>query len=334
MDLLCNLRKFNERRRNSIMSDNKAVTKSTKRNLLSRIVKYRWFYLMFLPVFVFAILFYYAPMLGIRLAFTDFKGVKDPIYVGLANFEKMFKMQGFWDAFFNTLQISGLKLIINTFGAVILSLLLNEVVNLKYKKAAQTIVYLPHFFSWVVAASIFGLILAPSQQGLVNSFLTNIGIIEKGQEIYFLGNNKLWRPVYYVINAWRDTGWGTIIFMATLAGIDTEIYEAASIDGAGRFQKIRFITVPALVNTIATVLVLNLAKIMNLFESVFVFQNDAVIRQSDVLQTYIYRQTFNSGALPNYGYTTAVGLVKSLVGALLVIMCNQISKKLRGRGIV
>ena len=178
------------------------------------------------------------------------------------------------------------------------------------------------------------MILAPSQEGLVNSFLTSLGFVEQGKEIYFLGSNKLWKPVYYLINAWRDTGWGTIIFMATLSGIDTSIYEASSIDGAGRWQKIRYITIPALRNTIVTVLVLNVAKIMNLFESVFVFQNDAVIRQSDVLQTYIYRQTFNSGALPNYGYTTAVGLVKSLVGATLVIICNQVSKKIRGRGIV
>lgn len=309
-------------------------TQKHKSSLGVRLYKYRWFYLMFLPVFIFAIVFYYAPMLGLGLAFTDFKGIREPVFVGLSNFEKMFKMQGFWDAFSNTVVISGLKLLINTFGAVILSLLLNEVISLKFKKTAQTIVYLPHFFSWVVAASIFSLILAPSQQGLVNSFLEFIGVIERGQEIYFLGNNKLWRPVYYIINAWRDTGWGTIIFMATLSGIDPAIYEAASIDGAGRWTRIYYITIPAIKNTVITVLVLNLAKIMNLFESVFVFQNDAVIRQSDVIQTYIYRQTFNSGALPNYGYTTAVGLVKSIVGAVLVIICNQISKKIRGRGIV
>lgn len=321
------------------MSNNK-YTKTSKKKinnktpLLTRIYKYRWFYVMFLPVFIFALLFYYAPMLGLGLAFTDFKGIKDPVFVGLDHFEKMFKMHGFWDAFFNTIQISGIKLLVNTFGAVLLSLLLNELKSLKFKKSAQTIVYLPHFFSWVVVASIFGLILAPSQEGLVNSFLTSLGFVEQGKEIYFLGSNKLWKPVYYLINAWRDTGWGTIIFMATLSGIDTSIYEASSIDGAGRWQKIRYITIPALRNTIVTVLVLNLAKIMNLFESVFVFQNDAVIRQSDVLQTYIYRQTFNSGALPNYGYTTAVGLVKSLVGATLVIICNQVSKKIRGRGIV
>ena len=159
-----------------------------------------------------------------------------------------------------------------------------------------------------------------------------IRLIEK--EIYFLGDNDWWRFSYYIINIWHDTGWGTIIFMATLTGIDPGIYEAASIDGAGRWKKMRYITLPALANTIVTVLVLNLAKIMNLFESVFVLQNAAVYKTSQVLQTYVYYQTFNSGGNVNFGYTTAIGLFRSLVGMALVLICNQVSKKIRGRGIV
>ena len=138
-----------------------------------------------------------------------------------------------------------------------------------------------------------------------------------------------------VINIWKETGWQTVIFMATLAGINTELYEAAAMDGAGRWGKMRYITFPALQNTILTVLILNLAKVMNLFESAFVMQNDAVLGTANVLETYIYYQTFNSGAIPNYGYTTAVGLFKSLVGCVLVLFCNHLSKKVRdGRGIV
>lgn len=289
---------------------------------------------MILPVFVFAIIFYYLPMLGVRYAFYEYKGIFDPVFIGFENFKKMFSMAGFRSAFRNTLQLSIIKLFVNTGAAVIISLLLNEIINLKFKKVAQTIIYLPHFMSWVVTASVFALILSPTQEGLVNSLLTNLGLIERDAEIYFLGSKIWWRPVYYFINIWKDTGWGTIIFMATLSAINPEQYEAASIDGAGRFSKIKFITLPALANTIITVFILNLAKIMNLFESVFVLQNDAVVRQSDVLQTYIYTQTFNSGALPNYGYTTAVGLVKSLVGCALVLICNYASKKVRGRGIV
>lgn len=303
-----------------------------KKSLKSQLHYYRGFYLMFLPVLIFAILFHYLPMVGVSLAFFKYNGVKDPTFVGLDNFRQMFSKPAFYTAFTNTLVISVVKLLLNTGFAVIISLLLNEIRWLKFKKFAQTVIYVPHFLSWVVTASLFSMLLAPGDSGMVNQILVNMGIID--EPIYFLASKTWWRPVYYFINIWKDTGWGTIIFMATLSGINPELYEAASIDGAGRWAKMRYITLPALANTIITVLILNLAKIMNLFESVFVLQNDNVIEQSDVLQTYIYRQTFNSGALPNYGYTTAVGLASSLVGMVLVLLCNKASKKVRGRGIV
>jgi len=307
----------------------------TSKSLKARIYKYRGFYLMFLPVFVFAIIFFYLPMFGVRYAFTNYNGIKDPTFVGFENFTKMFNMPGFWSAFRNTLEISVVKLVLTTFVAVVVSLFLNEIINIHFKKVVQTIIYLPHFLSWVVTASLFSLILAPTQYGLVNSFLVNIGVIDSSEMIYFLGSSKWWRGAYYIINLWKETGWQTVIFMATLAGMNTELYEAASIDGAGRWGKMRYITFPALANTILTVIILNLAKVMNLFESAFVLQNDAVLDTANVLETYIYYQSFNSGAIPNYGYTTAVGLFKSLVGCVLVLACNQWSKKVReGRGIV
>lgn len=317
-----------------------AVASATARKKLGATIwKYRGFYLMFLPVFVFAIVFFYAPMFGIRYAFTDYKGITEPVFVGLKHFKTMFmdplKSGAFWSAFGNTVVISVTKLILTTAFAVVVSIFLNEIINLHFKKFIQTIIYLPHFLSWVVTASIFTLILAPNSHGLVNTFLVNIGAIEPTEMIYFLGTEKTWRPVYYLINIWKETGWQTVIFMATLAGINTDLYEAASIDGAGRFQKMRYITFPALQNTILTVLILNLAKVMNLFESAFVLQNSAVLPTANVLETYIYYQTFNSGRIPNYGFTTAVGLVKSVVGMILVLICNQWSKKVRdGRGIV
>lgn len=310
-----------------------------QKSLGAKIWKYRGFYLMFLPVFIFAIVFYYAPMLGVRFAFTDYNGVKEPVFVGIKHFQKMFtdplKSAAFWKVFKNTIVISVTKLVLTTGVAVIVSIFLNEILNIHFKKAIQTVIYLPHFLSWVVTASLFSLILAPNTHGLVNTFLVNIGAIDENQMIYFLGQAKTWRPVYYLINLWKETGWQTVIFMATLAGINTELYEAAAIDGAGRFQRMRYITFPALANTILTVFILNLAKVMNLFESAFVLQNDAVLSVSNVLETYVYYQTFNSGSIPNYGYTTAVGLFKSLVGMVLVLICNQWSKKVRdGRGIV
>ncbi|MGL5435726.1 MAG: ABC transporter permease [Lachnospiraceae bacterium] len=308
------------------------VVGGNKKPLLGQIKYYRGFYLMFLPVLIFAILFHYLPMLGIRYAFFSYKGIKEPVFVGLANFEKMVSMPGFWRAFGNTILLSTTKLLFNTFMAVAISLLLNEMWSKNFKKITQTIIYLPHFMSWVVTASVFTLILSPTGAGLVNSILTSLGVVK--EEIYFLGDQKWWRTIFFIINAWKDTGWGTIIFMATLSGINPELYEASSMDGAGRWNKMRYITLPALNNTIITVLILNLAKIMNLFESVFVLQNAAVIQKADVLQTYIYTQTFNSGALPDYGYTTAVGLASSVVGCVLVLLCNKASYKVRGRGIV
>lgn len=304
-----------------------------KKPLGKRIWYYRWFYVMFLPVFIFLLIMNYLPMLGVRWAFFDYKPVGDPVFVGFKHFQTLFSKPAFWTAFKNTLILSLVKLLLNTFMAVIVSILLNEMMNLTFKKLLQTIIYLPHFMSWVVVASVFSLILSPTYNGMVNGMLVDWGIIPETGKIYFMADPKWWRPVFYIVNVWKDTGWGTIIYLATLAGISPEQYEAADIDGATRFQKMRYVTLPALNNTILTVLILNLAKVMNLFESVFVMYNSAVIEVSDVIQTYIYRQTFGQG-IPNYGYTTAVGLFKSLVGCALVLICNYASKKVRGRGIV
>jgi putative aldouronate transport system permease protein len=272
-------------------------------------------------------------MLGIRYSLYDYKPVGAKVFVGLKHFQKMFSTDAFWRSFFNTLELSIVKLIITTFSSVIVSIFLNEMGNLAAKKTLQTVIYLPHFMSWAVVASIFTLLLSPSATGMVNGWLKSAGIITQGNEIYFLASTKWWRPVFYLINIWKETGWGTIIFLATLSGINPELYEAADIDGATRMQKIWYVTMPALANTIITVLILNLAKVMNMFESVFVLYNSAVYDVSDVISTYIYRQTFTS-AMPNYGYSTAVGLFKSLVGCFLVLVCNWASKKTRGRGIV
>lgn len=299
-----------------------------------RIWNHRGFYIMFLPVLIFLLIFNYWPMLGVRYAFYDYKPVGEPVFVGMKHFAKLMSTDAFWTSFWNTLELSIIKLLITTFASVIVSVFLNEMGNLFAKKTLQTIIYLPHFMSWAVVASIFSLFLSPSSTGMVNGMLRDWGILaEDAKNIYFLAEPDMWRPVFYIINIWKETGWGTIIFLATLSGINPELYEAADIDGATRLQKIRYITMPALSNTIITVLVLNLAKIMNMFESVFVLYNSAVYGVADVVATYIYRQTF-AVALPNYGYTTAVGLFRSMIGCILVLVCNWISKKTRGRGII
>ena len=305
-----------------------------KKPLSLRIWNNRGYYLMFLPVLVFLIIMYYWPMLGVRYAFYDYKPVGTPTYVGFKHFQKMFATKDFWRAFTNTLELSIVRLIITNVSAVIVSLFLNEMKNLFAKKTLQTIIYLPHFMSWAVVASIFSLFLSPSSTGMINGLLRDIGILgPDDKNIYFLANKAWWRPIFYFINIWKETGWGTIIFLATLSGINPELYEAADIDGASRMQKIRFVTLPALTNTIITVLILNLAKVLNMCEPVFVLYNSAVYDKSDVIATYIYRQTFMN-KMPNYGYSTAVGLFRSLVGCVLVLLCNWLSKKTRGRGII
>ena len=291
----------------------------------------RWFYIMAIPVVIFVICFNYLPMTGLRYAFTSYKLGADPTYVGISQFLVMFGKKLFWQAFTNTLVISIVKLALNTLMAVIISILLNEMTNILFKKTVQTIIYLPHFMSWVVVASIFTMMLSKTDSGFINQLLLKAGIIDA--PIEFLGDSSKWRGVYYVVNIWKDTGWGTILFLATLSGISPELYEAAQIDGANRFNRMRYITLPALANTIITVFILNLAKVMNLFESVFVMQNDAVIAVSDVIQTYVYRSSFGGG-IPDYGYTTAVGLFRSVISCILVLVCNYASKKVRGRGIV
>ena len=301
------------------------------RTVWQKMYIHRWFYVMALPVIIFVILFNYLPMAGLRYAFMSYKLGADPSYVGISQFLVMFSKKLFLQAFTNTLVISIVKLILNTFMAVVISILLNEMTNIVFKKSVQTIIYLPHFMSWVVVASIFTMMLSRSESGFINQLLMKIGLTDT--PLSFLDNSKRWRGVYYLINIGKDTGGGTILFLATLSGISPELYEAAQIDGANRFNRMKYITLPALANTIITVFILNLAKVMNLFESVFVLQNDAVIEVSDVIQTYVYRQSFGGG-IPDYGYTTAVGLFRSIISCVLVLLCNYASKKVRGRGIV
>ncbi|MBQ8116946.1 MAG: sugar ABC transporter permease [Lachnospiraceae bacterium] len=295
-----------------------------------RIWNHRGYYLMFLPVLIYVLIIYYWPMLGIRFSFYDYT-LKKMEFVGLKHFQSLFRDRDFWRSFKNTLELSVTKLLITTAASVLVSVFINEMHNLTVKKGLQTIIYLPHFMSWTVTAAIFTLFLSTSSTGMVNETLKSWGVIK--DSIDFLHSTSLWRPVFYVVNIWKETGWGTVIFLATLSGINPELYEAADIDGATRMQKIWYVTVPALLNTVIIVLILNLAKVLNMFESVFVMYNNRVFEVSDVISTYIYRKTFLT-AIPNYGYTTAVGLFKSLVGCLLVLVCNAASKKIRGRGIM
>lgn len=295
-------------------------------NVLARMYKYRYFYMMFAPVLVLLIMFNYIPMLGIRIAFYEW-GIMGPIeFVGFQNFKDIFSSMNFWRAFKNTLFISFTNLILSMIFSVGIALLLNELRSINFKKVAQTVLYLPHFLSWVAVASIFTMLLSP-QTGIVNDIIKFFG----GEPIYFLADQKWWTPVYMLISRWKETGWGTIIFCAALAGVDQEMYEAAALDGASRIKQAWYITIPAIQNTILVVFILNLAKVLNVFESVLVLYNPMVYDVSDVIGTYTYRL----GLLSNdYGVSTAVGLFKSVVSLVLVTCANKLNKKIKGEGIL
>jgi putative aldouronate transport system permease protein len=297
-----------------------------KYNLGAQILKYKYFYLMFLPVFVLTVIFKYVPMLGIRFAFTKYGPFAPPKYIGFKNFETLLVNPKFIAAFKNTIFLSLGNLILSTIITVIFALLMNELYNKLFKSFVQTVLYLPHFISWVVTASIFYLILSPDN-GFINQVLGTFGIEPK----YFLIEEKWWTPIYYFINRWKDTGWGTIIYLAALSGINTELYEAAAMDGAGRLKQTWYVTIPGILNTILVVFILNLAKIMNLFESVFVMQNPMVLSVSEVIKTYNYKVGLQQS---DYGYSTAVGLFNSLIAMVLVLTADKVSKKIKGSGIL
>lgn len=312
------------------MANTVSTRKSKMDRLKTNIWKYRYFYIMFIPVLITLILFYYLPMVGVRFSFYRYTPFAPPTFVGMKNFNKLWQTPRFWSAFRNTLEISLVNLFLSMIISVVVALLINEIYSLKLKKVVQTIIYLPHFLSWVVVASIFMIILSP-QSGFLNQLLTQTGILK--EPIYFLAERKWWRPVYYVIGRWKETGWGTIIYLATLTGISPELYEAANIDGANRLKQTLYITIPSIMSTVIIVLILNLAKVLNLFESVFVLYNPLVYEVADVLETYTYRLALNANS-PDYGFSTAVGLFKSSVSLILVLGSNWASKKVRGRGIL
>lgn len=299
---------------------------TTSKSLRKRIYTYRYFYLMFLPVFIAFLIYNYIPMVGVLISFFDWGIFGPQEFVGFDNFRTLFQSNMFWRSFRNTLVISLANLFLSIFFSVGLALLVDEIIGTRFKKLTQTIIYIPHFLSWVVAASLFTMILSP-QSGMINNVIKMFG----GDPIYFLANDKWWTYIFLFINRWKETGWGTIIFIAAMTGIDQEMYEAAVIDGASRLQRVTNITLPSIKNTILVVFILNLAKVLNVFESVWVLQNAMVINVSDVIGTYVYRIGIENS---DYGLSTAAGVFKSLISLVLITITNKVSKKINGEGIL
>lgn len=279
---------------------------------------------------LFALVFKYGSMVGLVTAFKDYKVVKgfwDSEWVGLENFIKIFKMKNFGIALRNTLLLNVLTLLFGFPMPIILALLLNEVKNVHYKKVTQTLLYLPHFLSYVIIGAIayqlFGV-----NSGVVNNFIEMMG----GERIPFLQEDYHWLVTYVVINVWQSMGWGTIIYLAAIAGVNPELYEAAKIDGANRFQRVLYITLPCIKSTAITLLIMNLGKLMNgSFDSVYALRNVATTKFTTTIPVLIYQFGIAGG---KFSESTAIGLFQSVVGLALVLGSDFVAKKMGEEGLI
>lgn len=286
------------------------------------------FHLMLLLPMLFLAVFSFAPLFGILMAFQDFipaKGILQSRWVGLENFDFIFSLPSSRQIFANTIIISLGKLAAGIIVPVFFALLLNEIRVIAFKRTVQTIVYLPHFLSWVVLANVVSSILG--FDGPINSLIQSMG----HDPILFLGSNVWFRPVIILSDCWKEFGYGSIIYLSALTSIDPGLYESASLDGASRLQKIFYITLPMLVPTIVLMMALNLGNILNAgFDQIFNLYNPLVYETGDIIDTYVYR----IGLIDmQYSLATAVGLIKSVIGFVLIMSSNLVSRKLVSRSI-
>lgn len=286
-------------------------------------LKYKYFYIMLIPGLIYTILFHYTPMFGLLLGFKDFKifmGVFDSPWVGFDNFAKLFTSLKFYKVMGNTALISMYKIVFGFPIPIILALMINEATKSVFRRTIQTVVYLPHFISWVVTAGLVINFLSPTD-GFLNGFINLFG----GESIFFMGSNQYFRSILVISDIWKEMGWGAILYLAALAGVPQEMYEAAIIDGANRIQRIRYISIPSIMSTIVILLLLRMGGILNAgFEQVFSLYNSAVYDVADIIDTYVYRVGIIQ---TQYGFSTAVGLFKSIIACTLVLTSNWFAKK-------
>ncbi|MGO4370611.1 ABC transporter permease [Paenibacillus sp. 2TAB19] len=291
--------------------------------------KKKYLYLLLLPGIVYFLVFNYVPMYGVIIAFKDFnfaKGIWNSPWIGFENFRYMFGLSDFYTVFWNSLYLSFLKLVIGFPFPIILALFLNEMRNRTYQKITQTIIYLPHFISWVIIGGILINFLSPSW-GVLNLFLKQLGI----EPIFFLADNDYFRPLVVLSSIWKDSGWESIIYLAAIASINSELYEAASIDGASRLQRLWYVTIPSIKSTIVILLILRLGHIMNNgFEQIFVLQNPMNLGVSEVFETYAYRVGILGG---RFSFGATVGLFTSVIGLIFLLASNRIAKLMKEDGI-
>jgi putative aldouronate transport system permease protein len=300
-----------------------------RRTVGEHVARHMWLYLLLAPGLLYFLIFRYAPMYGAVIAFKDyvpFLGIEDSPWIGWSNFTDFFDNPDFARLLLNTLILALLSLVIAFPLTIVMALLLNELRLTILKRTVQTLIYVPHFLSWTVVASLTYLLFAIEVgplQTLVNSVL--------GTRIDVLTDPAWFRPIIVLQDIWKNTGWGTIIFLAALATVDQEQYEAAIIDGAGRFRRVWHITLPAIRGTIIVLLVLQMGQILNTgFEQIYLMTNSLNRQVADVFDTYVYFVGITQGA---YSYSTAVGLFKAVVGVVLIFGANWLAKRTQQQGI-
>ena len=311
---------------------------SFKFSLRKRFLSSRFLILMIIPAIIFYAVFNYIPMYGVLISFTKYSprlGLMGSIFqnwIGFDNFIHIFEYEGFWDAFKNTLIIGSIKVVISFVSAVIVALLINEIRMRFFKKAVQIIVTFPHFLSWVVVSSLFILVL--SDTGSINYLIQQAG----GEKINFFSNGNLFLGLIFSTDIWKEAGWSSIIYIATMAGISPDLYEAADIDGASRLQKIWHITLPGIKPTAILLLIMSVGGVLSAgFDQIFnmtsSLHNALFLDSVQIIDTLIYQSTLASRSLTE-GQSTAIGLFKSVVGFALVITTDRIAKACGERGII
>ncbi|MDF2936081.1 MAG: sugar transporter ATPase [Paenibacillaceae bacterium] len=303
------------------------ILPASLRSRIKTIRRYKTMYLLLFPALIYFVIFKYIPMAGIVIAFKNYNmvlGLWDSPWAGLSNFKDFINGVYFWDIMGNTIIISLYKLLIGFSAPILLALLLNEVPKQWFKRIVQTITYLPHFLSWVIVYGLMVSLLSPGD-GLVNMLLKENGF----NPISFLTEPSWGRPVIIMSEVWKDIGWGAILYLAALAGIDPSLYEAARMDGASKWRQLWHVTLPGIRGVIVLMLILKLSHILDAgFDQIFMFSNTFNQEKIDIIDTWVYREGLERLRI---GLATAVGLFKAVIGFGLVLASNKLAKKFDGQ---
>ncbi|WP_248085890.1 ABC transporter permease [Paenibacillus silvae] len=307
----------------------KTLTVERRYLIIRRLKRQKWFFIMLTPGLIYFLIYKYLPMWGILIAFQDyqpFEGIFRSEWVGFKHFQQFFGDEMFWKLFRNTLILAIYNIVFFFPLPIIIALMLNEVTKNTFKRIVQTLIYIPHFVSWVVVAGLTFLFFS-AQDGLVNSLLAQWG----DSPVQFLLSEEWFRTVITSQVMWKETGWGTIIFLAALAGVDPGLHEAARIDGAGRWKQIWHITLPAIRGTIIIMFILRMGSFLDTgFEQIFLMINPMNREVGEVFDTYVYTTGISQG---KFSYSAAVGVFKSVVALIMVIGANKLAKRFGEEGI-